>query len=443
MRQNTNIQLKRAEYSLWQTKYKDYVPLRGEPCIAFNVGENKDIQLKIGDGVSTFEQLQFLGKNNAVDIRYDNSKSGLAAENVQEALDELQTVLVRDYKPTIDDAADLGDFWVDSSSQTAFQLMVIVDGQYTWKQLAYVDTLVKEAESAKKLSEARKITFSNDATGEVSFDGTADVNVELTLKDVVDAGEYSKVQVDSKGRIIAGAILTQDDLPDIDSSKILDIDEAEGTTLQDSLKKIKEDIVKEAESREEADDNIKEYVDEQISFVLSEEVTFKGIVEDQTKLPAEKNTNGDLYWIKKFVSPVPDGMNEGRSGAAIYSKAVNAFQFTEDAIYQPDNKTIILNDTLSLTVQISKDENNAIEARENGLFVVTSHLVPKTTTVNGHALDQNVTLVTTDIAEGDNLYYTEDRVKGVVQSMSSTELTDTDNILYATDTLILDCGGAS
>lgn len=433
MRKNTNIQFKRAEYDIWLKKYADYVPLRGEPCIAYNVGEHKDTQIKIGDGVSTFSELDFLGKNNAIDIRYDNEKSGLKATNVQDALDELQTVLIRDSNPDENTLADLGDFWFNKTEERIFQLVAISEDKYTWKELAYTDTLVKEAEAAKKLSEARTITISKDADGSVEFDGTKDVDIAITLKD-------------------------------LDSNRVIDIDEKgendEKVTLQTSLQIIKSDIInevaarkeaieQEAKTRKEADDNIKEYVDEQISFVLSEEVTFKGIVKDQTELPTEGNTNGDLYWIREFIEKVeegikvPEGMHKGRSGAAIYSKAVNAFQFTEDAIYQPDDETIILNDTLSLTVQLSKDENNALEAKKNGLFVMTSHLVPKTTTVNGHALGQNVTLVTTDIAEGDNLYYTEDRVKAVVQLMSSTQLTDTKNILYATDTLILDCGKAS
>lgn len=432
MRKNTNIQFKRAEYDIWLKKYADYVPLRGEPCIAYNVGEYKDTQIKIGDGVSTFAELDFLGKNDAIDIRYDNEKSGLNATNVQDALDELQTVLIRDSNPDENTLADLGDFWFNKTEKRIFQLVAISEDKYIWKELAYTDTLVKEAEAAKKLSEARTITISKDADGSVEFDGTKDVDIAITLKD-------------------------------LDSNRVIDIDEKgendEKVTLQTSLQKIKSDIInevaarkeaieQEAKTREDEDEKLSDKIETAIHDIMSSEVTFKGIVNDQTELPTEGNTNGDLYWIRAFVEKVeeginvPEGMHKGRSGAAIYV-ANTGFQFTEDAIYQPDGETIILNDKLSLTVQLSKDDNNVIEARENGLFVVTSHLVPKTTTVNGHALAQDVTLVTTDIAEGDNLYYTEDRVKVVVKSMSSTELTDTKNILYATDTLILNCGGAS
>lgn len=393
MRKNTNIQFKRAEYDIWLKKYADYVPLRGEPCIAYNVGEHKDTQIKIGDGVSTFSELDFLGKNNAIDIRYDNEKSGLKATNVQDALDELQTVLIRDSNPDENTLADLGDFWFNKTEERIFQLVAISEDKYIWKELAYTDTLVKEAEAAKKLSEARTITISNDADGYVEFDGTKDVDIAITLKD-------------------------------LDSNRVIDIDEKgendEKVTLQTSLQKIKSAIEEEATIRYNKDNELSNEIKTAIRDIMSSEVTFKGIVDDQTKLPTEGNTNGDLYWIRAFVAEEVSEdiiLHEGRSGAAIYTKDLG-FQYTEDAIYEPDGKTITLGENLKLEVVISTAQDNVIKATENGLFVVTSHLVPKTTTVNGHALDQDIAL-------------------------SSTELTDAENILYKDDILILNCGGAS
>jgi hypothetical protein len=425
VRKNTNIQFKRAEHDIWLKKYADYVPLRGEPCIAYNVGEHKDTQIKIGDGVSTFAELEFLGKNNAIDIRYDNEKSGLKATNVQDALDELQTVLIREDVPTEDTYADLGDFWFDKTEKRIFQLVSIIDDKYTWKELAYTDTLVKEAEAAKKLSEARTITISNDADGSVEFDGTKDVDIAITLKD-------------------------------LDSNRVIDIDEKgendEKVTLQTSLQKIKSDIAneiiarqdaieQEAKAREDEDKKLSNKIETAIHDIMSSEVTFKGIVDDETQLPTENNTNGDMYWIRAFSKNPPAGMHEGRSGSAIYVNN-SGFQFTEDAIYQPDNKTIHLNN-LQLEVIISEEEANALSVRDTGLYVDVSALATKATTINGYALDQDITLTTSDIAEGTNLYYTEERVQNVVRDMSSEDLTDTENILYNDDVLILNCGGAS
>lgn len=66
-------------------------------------------------------------------------------------------------------------------------------------------TKVKSAEQADKFATARKITLSGDATGEISFDGSADKTLELTLANSgVTAGTYSVVSVDQKGRVTVG-----------------------------------------------------------------------------------------------------------------------------------------------------------------------------------------------------------------------------------------------
>ena len=53
----------------------------------------------------------------------------------------------------------------------------------------------------------------------------------------------------------------------------------------------------------------------------------------------------------------------------------------------------------------------------------------------------NVSLDTDDIAEGsNNKYYTDARVQAKVETMSSTSLADTANILYVTDTITIDAG---
>ncbi len=66
-------------------------------------------------------------------------------------------------------------------------------------------TKVKKAESADKLATARTLSFTGDATGSASFDGSANKEITLTLANSgVTAGTYSVVQVDAKGRVTAG-----------------------------------------------------------------------------------------------------------------------------------------------------------------------------------------------------------------------------------------------
>lgn len=62
------------------------------------------------------------------------------------------------------------------------------------------------------------------------------------------------------------------------------------------------------------------------------------------------------------------------------------------------------------------------------------------TSVNGQI--GAVTLTTTDIAEGNNLYYTEERVNANFRTQSSTSLLDSDTLLRSTDTIILNGGNA-
>ncbi len=79
------------------------------------------------------------------------------------------------------------------------------------------------ADTATKLATARKFSASGDATAPaVSFDGTQNVNLVLTLADIaaLTPGTYTKVTVDQKGRVTAGQTIAVSDLPSIPSSKI-------------------------------------------------------------------------------------------------------------------------------------------------------------------------------------------------------------------------------
>ena len=59
---------------------------------------------------------------------------------------------------------------------------------------------------ADALSNGRKISLTGDATGNCTFDGSADKSIAVTLANSgVTAGTYSAVAVDSKGRVTAGS----------------------------------------------------------------------------------------------------------------------------------------------------------------------------------------------------------------------------------------------
>ena len=79
------------------------------------------------------------------------------------------------------------------------------------------------SDQAVKLMNAREVSISGDATSPaVPFDGTQAVELVLTLATMsgLTAGTYTKLTVDAKGRVTAGAALTIEDLPSIPASKV-------------------------------------------------------------------------------------------------------------------------------------------------------------------------------------------------------------------------------
>lgn len=77
------------------------------------------------------------------------------------------------------------------------------------------------AATATALQTSRNISISGAATGTVSFDGTSDVDIAITLANSgVVAGTYTKVTVDAKGRVTVGDTLIASDIPALDWTKI-------------------------------------------------------------------------------------------------------------------------------------------------------------------------------------------------------------------------------
>ena len=79
------------------------------------------------------------------------------------------------------------------------------------------------ADTAVKLQTAREFAISGDATAQpVSFDGTQNVNLALSLATMtgLTAGTYTKLTVDTKGRVTGAQNITIEDIPSIPTSKI-------------------------------------------------------------------------------------------------------------------------------------------------------------------------------------------------------------------------------
>ena len=82
---------------------------------------------------------------------------------------------------------------------------------------------VKAAAAADQLATARNIAIDGDATGNADFNGAQNITITLTLANTtVTAGSYTKVTVDSKGRVTAGETLAASDIPTLTLAKISD-----------------------------------------------------------------------------------------------------------------------------------------------------------------------------------------------------------------------------
>jgi hypothetical protein len=88
---------------------------------------------------------------------------------------------------------------------------------FVWDGSLYKPIVLEPIQSVPKLSTPRNIGIRGDALWDVDFDGSSDVNNNLTLTPSgVTPGTYTKVEVDQKGRVIRGTYLETSDLPIID-----------------------------------------------------------------------------------------------------------------------------------------------------------------------------------------------------------------------------------
>lgn len=96
-------------------------------------------------------------------------------------------------------------------------------------------------EEAVKLKHTRSFSVRGDGTAAaVPFDGTADVAMTFQLADMggLSAGTYTKLTVDKKGRVTAGAGLETADLPAVPAGKITGLGTAAGLDVGTSAGKV-------------------------------------------------------------------------------------------------------------------------------------------------------------------------------------------------------------
>ena len=238
------------------------------------------------------------------------------------------------------------------------------------------------AVSASKLAEAKNISVSGDATGSASFDGSADTTIAVTLANSgVTAGAYTKVTVDAKGRVTAGAALEAADIPTLTLAKISDA----GTA-------------------------------------------------------ADKNVGTDAGNV-----PVLDA--SGKLDTAV----LPAIAITDTFVVASEEAMLAVDAQVG-DVVVRTDENKTYVLQKEGANVLANWVALAAPTDSGYVSAVNgktgaVTLTTSDIAEGSNLYFTEARATANFQTnIAATNvaaLADGAHVVLDTDEIIIDCGGAA
>ena len=213
--------------------------------------ETDTLKLKFGDGVSQWNSLKYFVSGD---------------------------VVVKTTAPSVSDSGyDVGKLWVNSTTKKAYILVDNTPSNASWKQLVfpedlsdlgagdmlkavfatngkaeqgYVDKAIladtateathatnadhaTSADSATKLATGRTFSITGDATGtSAAFDGTGNATINLTLADSgVSAGTYTKVTVDSKGRVTQAENLAAGDIPNLTLSKITDAGTSAGKNV--------------------------------------------------------------------------------------------------------------------------------------------------------------------------------------------------------------------
>ena len=427
--------------------------------------ESDTRKFKFGDGVNTWSALKYASATPAV---------------------------VAETDPTITDKGyDIGITWVNTANGKIFTLTAKTDTNATWTEMAktsdlsqlgygdmlkskfatnskveqgYVDKAIladsaTAAEKASKLADARTISLAGDVTGSVSFNGTDNVSIESTLKNSgVVAGTYSKVTVNAKGIVTAGENLTQNDITGkIDVSKIDGLGNV--ATLNTGTS---------------AGNVVVVGGDGKVALDVVPDITLSKVTNAGTA--ASKNVGTEAGQIPVL----------GENGK-ISETMLPAIAITDTFTVANESEMLALTaqkGDVAIRTDLSKSFILKAEpASEVGNWVELKTPADAVQSVNGKT--GAVTLTTSDIGEGTNLYFTQERAKEVFDNnfntafdtrlgtkttdnvaegdnnlyytearatasftsnfakAESTSLKDSDTILRSTDTFVFNCGSAN
>lgn len=133
------------------------------------------------------------------------------------------------------------------------------------------------------------------------------------------------------------------------------------------------------------------------------------------------------------------------SNGKINTSLIPSVAITDTFTAASEAAMLALSDAEKGDVCVRTDINKTFILRQNGYNILANWIelrTPTDTVVSVNGMIGSVVLTTTNIDEGSNKYYTEERVDANFITHSSTELKDSSSLIRATDVLILDGGNA-
>lgn len=265
------------------------------------------------------------------------------------------------------------------------------DGIKTWSQLNYAGTVVSASNTNGHLiidgtdTTVYTLPVGGSTIGGVKTTSSGAGKIKIDSNGAMQlntsgatAGTYSKVTVTNMGIVTSGANLTESDIPTITLSKVSDAGTAASKDVGTSSGNVPV-----LDSNGKLNTSVMPALALNTTKVVATEAARKALTTSDVQ-------NGDMV------------------------------------IVTGTNKTyMVIDDT-----KLSQDAG------------YTQILTPDAPVQSVNGKTGTVSLTTSDVAEGTNLYYTQARFNTAFAAKASSGLTDGSTIVHSTDTLIIDCGNA-